>query len=140
MSFVYRFGICGGIQMPNPQVHAAIGFIGTLAIIGIISLFYRNKKFIYFIPLLLLAGGFISMIPDLPEIAKDYPQIIDNSLPEQIYHKPAWNTPIFNICFLHPYLDSKYPEMYDTFGLVLTLAVFNCVGLIYFYKAKKKYG
>jgi hypothetical protein len=126
--------------MPNPQVHFAIGIIGTLAIVGLVSIFYRNRKIIYFIPLVLLLGGFISMVPDLPELAKDYPAFFEKANSEVVYHKPAWNTPIFNICFAHPYLDSKYPETYDTFGLVLTLAVYNTLSLVYFYIAKKKFG
>ena len=123
--------------MPNPQVHVAIGMVGTLLIIGIVSFFYRNKKFFYFIPLLVLLGGFVSLIPDLPELSPYYPSVFE-PLDIDREHKPIWNTQIFNICFLHPYLDSKFPEKYDTFGLIITLVVYNLAALFYFSVEKKR--
>lgn len=124
--------------MPNPQVHAAIGMIGALIIIGIVSIFYRNKKMLFAIPVFVLICAMLSLVPDIPELARDFPTVAD---PIHIdYHqKPAWNTPIFNIFFMHPYLDEIYLEKYDMFGLVLTLITYNLISLIYFYLAVKKF-
>lgn len=127
--------------MPNPQVHAAVGMLGALVIVFILYPFfkykYKQKKIFLLIPLFLILGALISMIPDIPELARDFPSVFN---PVHITRetKPMLNIPIFNICFLHPYLDSKFAESYDTTGLIMTLLAFNCVSLFYFYFAKKK--
>ncbi len=125
--------------MPNPQVHAAIGMIGFLIIAGIVYLFVNKeykKKILIFLPLIILIGAVFSMIPDIPEIANDFPTIFGKVGLDR-KDKPAWNTPAFNICFAHPYLDSKYPEQYDTTGLIITLIVFNSITGIYIAKTFK---
>lgn len=130
--------------MPNPQVHAAVGMIGALIIFGILypilTRFCKKNKerLILFLPLIIIVGALLSMVPDIPELSSDYPGVFE-PLHVERHDKSAWNTPIFNLCFLHPYLDSKYPERYDNIGLVLTLCVYNGIALSYFYIAKKEH-
>ena len=129
--------------MPNPQVHAAVGMIGAAVFIGIACLIIKNvyprkaKKLVLFLPLFILIGAFISLVPDMPELSKDFPSVFG---PVHIdYHdKPLWHSPLLNLCFLHPLLDSKFEEQYDTFGLFLTLLVFNCISLFYLSLLKRK--
>lgn len=140
--------------MPNPQVHVAVGMIGTIILIAafypLCKNFYKKYNLLNFLPILILLGAGWSMIPDIPELARYYPSV-SQPLDLDYHDKPAWNTPMHNVFFFHPLLDSRYGEKYDTFGLILTLLVFNGISLFYLkllkqnptkkkkaYKTKKK--
>ena len=122
--------------MPNPQVHVAIGMIGALIIVFALypffKDFYKEKKIFLFLPIIILIGSFISVIPDIPELARDFPSVFE-PLGITREDKAAVNTPIFNICFLHPYLDSIFPEQYNTRGFLLTLLALNFIPLFYYF-------
>ncbi|MBW2997937.1 hypothetical protein KY321_00220 [Candidatus Woesearchaeota archaeon] len=127
--------------MPNPQVHVGIGIFFTLVIVMIIYYILKlknveNRKYlIYLLPIFVLAGAFLSNIPDIPELGRDYPNFFNN-IGIDYHDKGNWNTPLFNVFFMHPKLDQNYAEQYDLEGLILTLFSFNIIGLIlyYFYK------
>ncbi|MBW2996669.1 hypothetical protein KY332_05220 [Candidatus Woesearchaeota archaeon] len=127
--------------MPNPQVHAAIGMIGAVVIVGILYLIFKkkfeDKNVLLFLPLFLLLGAGLSLIPDIPELARSFPSVAD-PIHLDYHDKPAWNMPVFNLCFFHPYLDEHYSESYDLTGLILTLCVYNGIALFYFYQTRKK--
>jgi len=128
--------------MPNPQIHVAVGMVGGLILVSviypIIKRYYSDKarKFLLFLPLIILFGASLSMIPDIPELSKDFPSVAQ-PINLDYHDKPAWNIPIFNVFFLHPYLDSIFPEKYDTFGLILTLLIYNGIAGFYFYQSTK---
>lgn len=128
--------------MPNPQIHVAIGMIGSLILVSIaypiIKKYYphKSKSLLLFLPLIIILGSFFSIIPDIPELAKDFPSVAQ-PIHLDYHDKPAWNMPAFNVFFLHPYLDSIFPEKYDTFGLILTLLVYNGITVFYFYQTFK---
>lgn len=121
--------------MPNPQVHVAIG-MGVFFLVALFFYpFYREKnlgkvRWVYLLPLFVLVGGFLSVIPDIPELSQDFPSIFE---PAGIYRedKPAWNKPVFNVFFFHPWLDARFPERYDNLGLFLVVLVFNGLSVFY---------
>ena len=70
--------------MPNPQLHVAIGMLGTLILISIayplISKFYskeKAKRIILLFPILILIGSFLSIIPDVPELSNSFPSLFN---------------------------------------------------------------
>ncbi|MEE9525151.1 MAG: hypothetical protein V3V78_00910 [Candidatus Woesearchaeota archaeon] len=115
--------------------------IGILSIFFILSLFFRKffeeKKLLLFLPLIILLGGFLAIVPDFPEFANNFPSVLNTFGIEKLY-KSNWHTPIFNVFFLHPFLDSMASERYDLKGLMLTLFIYNGIALFYFYQTRKK--
>lgn len=123
--------------MPNPQVHVAVGMIGSFTLFLIAYFLFKKRlkrySIIYFIPLIIILGSVISIIPDIPVLGVYYPSVFgpfDISLKD----KTSWNTPFMNICFFHPELDKRYLEQYDTFGLILTILTFLIISSFLYYK------
>ena len=127
--------------MPNPQLHVAVGMIGSLVILGIVFLinkkFFMTKKLYMIIPLIILFGSALSMVPDVPELAKSYPSVF-SQLGIDKYDKPVWNTPPFNLFFLHPAMDSVFLGDYDNIGLFLTIMTYFILAFTYYSMSRRR--
>jgi hypothetical protein len=105
--------------MPTPELHFAIGgFLGVVVMLLLSIL--KNKKYAMYASFLVLLLGVWAMVPDFPEIVKEFDHPND-----PILTKEYWNTPMGNVFFAHPWLDQRYTDQLtdknQNFGFALIL-------------------